>query len=102
MKPFTSKHCAQYLSKTSPIEKSDPTKKMTQSLESVEKRDPNKFTRNYNAATGITHEMMLVGNQSVTPGSDFKKADQYKANALKKYGSLEASREFYNKRNKIK
>ena len=103
MKPFTSKHCAQYLSKTSPIEKSDPTKKMTQSLESVEKRDPNEFTRNYNAATGITHEFMQDdGGNSITPGYDPTKANQYKANAIKKYGSLEASREFYNKRNKIK
>ena len=38
MKPFTSKHCAQYLSKTSPLEKSDPTKKMTQSVEPANKK----------------------------------------------------------------
>ena len=38
MKPFTSKHCTQYLSKTSPIEKSDPTKKMTQSVEPANKK----------------------------------------------------------------
>ena len=67
------------------------------------KPDPNKFTRNYNAATGMTHEFMQdYGGNSFTPGYDFKKADQYKANAIKKYGSLEASREFYNKRNKNK
>ena len=78
-------------------------KKMTKSVKPVKKKDPNKFTRNYNAATGVTHEFMLddAGN-SITPGYDFKKADKYKANAIKKYGSLEASREFYNKRNKIK
>ena len=103
MKPFTSKHCAQYLSKTSPFEKSDPTKKMTQSVKPVKKKDPNEFTRNYNAATGVTHEFMQdYGGNSITPGYDPKKADQYKANAIKKYGSLEASREFYNKRNKNK
>ena len=38
MKPFTSKHCAQYLSKTSPLEQSDPTKKMTQSVEPVKNK----------------------------------------------------------------
>ena len=72
--------------------------KQTVTVKPIEKiRDPNKFTRNYNAATGVTHEMILVGNQSVTPGYDPKKADQYKANAIKKYGSLEASRKAYNK-----
>jgi len=38
MKPFTSKHCTQYLSKTSPLEQSDPTKKMTQSVEPVKNK----------------------------------------------------------------
>ena len=59
-------------------------------------KDPNKFTRNYNAATGVTHEFIQDdGGNSVTPGYDPKKADQYKANAIKKYGSLEASRKAY-------
>tara|TARA_R110000787_G_C13141088_1_gene417279 strand:+ start:241 stop:549 length:309 start_codon:yes stop_codon:yes gene_type:complete len=99
MKPFTSKHCAQYLSKTSPLEKSDPTKKMTQSVEPVKKKDPNKFTRNYNAATGITHEFTQdYGGNYVTPGYDFKKAERYKNNAIKEYGSLKASRENYRKK----
>lgn len=99
MKPFTSKHCSP-INYGSPIE---PKKKMTKSVKPIKKKDPNKFTRNYNAATGVTHEFMLddAGN-SITPGYDFKKADKYKANAIKKYGSLEASREFYNKRNKTK
>lgn len=59
-------------------------------------KDPNTSTRNYNAATGMTHEFIQddAGNY-VTPGYDFKKADQYKANAIKKYGSLEASRKAY-------
>jgi hypothetical protein len=60
-----------------------------------------KFTRNYNAATGVTHEFIQddAGN-SITPGYDPKKADQYKANAIKKYGNLEASRKAYSSRNK--
>ena len=103
MKPFTSTHCTQYLRKTSPLERSDPTKKMTQSVEPVEKKDPNKFTRNYNAATGITHEFTQdYGGNYITPGYDFKNAEAYKENAIKKYGSLESSREFYNKMNKNK
>ena len=40
------------------------------------------------------------GGNSVTPGYDFKKADQYKANAIKKYGSLEAARKAYSSRYK--
>jgi hypothetical protein len=101
MKPFTSKHCAQYLSKTSPLEQSDPTKKMTQSVEPVKKKDPNKFTRNYNAATGVTHEFTLDdGGNSITPGYDFKNAEAYKENAIKNYGSLKASREYYSNRGK--
>ena len=100
MKPFTSKHCAQHLFKTSPLEQSDPTKKMTKSVEPVEKKDPNKFTRNYNAATGMTHESMVdYGGHHFTPGYNFKKAEQYERNAINKYGSLEASRENYRKTN---
>ena len=59
-------------------------------------KDPNTFTKTYNAATGVTHEQIKddAGNY-VTPGYDPKKADQYKANAIKKYGSLEASRKAY-------
>ena len=87
MKPFTSRHSTQYLTKTSPLHKVDPNPK----------KDPNKFTRNYNAATGRTHEFIQDdGGNSVTPGYDFKKAKQYKENAIKKYGSLEASRKHYN------
>ena len=73
-----------------------PGKKMTATKKPVKKRDPNVSTRNYNAATGITHEFMRddAGN-SVTPGYDFEKAPQYEANAIKKYGSLEASRKAY-------
>ena len=74
-----------------------PDKKMTKKITSIKrKRDPNKFTRNYNAATGITHEFVQddAGN-SVTPGYDPEKASQYKANAITKYGSLEASRKAY-------
>ena len=86
MKPFTSKHCAQYLTKQSPFQNKDPKPK----------KDPNKFTRNYNAATGMTHEFIQDdGGNPVTPGYDFKKAEQYKKNAIKKYGSLKASREHY-------
>ena len=33
-----------------------PGKKMTATKKPVKKRDPNVSTRNYNAATGITHE----------------------------------------------
>tara|TARA_B100001093_G_scaffold255353_1_gene244254 strand:+ start:2671 stop:3054 length:384 start_codon:yes stop_codon:yes gene_type:complete len=75
-----------------------PGKKMTKTLAKVKKkRDPNTFTRNYNAATGITHEFIQddAGN-SITPGYDFEKASQYEANAIKKHGSLEASRKAYN------
>tara|TARA_Y100000385_G_scaffold116569_1_gene121293 strand:- start:126 stop:395 length:270 start_codon:yes stop_codon:yes gene_type:complete len=62
------------------------------------KPDPNKFTRNYNAATGITHEFIQDdGGNSVTPGYNFKKAKQYEENAINKHGSLEASREHYKK-----
>ena len=32
----------------------------------------------------------------ITPGYDFEKAPQYEANAIEKYGSLEAAREAYN------
>ena len=86
MKPFTSKHCTQYLTKQSPFQYEDHK----------HKKDPNKFTRNYNAATGVTHEFIQddAGN-SVTPMYDFKKAEQYKKNAIKKHGSLEASRKYY-------
>ena len=73
-------------------------KKMTKTLGKVKKkRDPNTSTRNYNAATGITHEFIQddAGN-SITPGYNFEKAPQYEANAIKKYGSLEASRKAYN------
>lgn len=62
------------------------------------KPNPDKFTRNYNAATGMTHEFIQDdGGNSVTPGYNFKKAEQYKNNAIKKYGSLKASREHYKK-----
>lgn len=60
------------------------------------KRDPNTFTKNYNAATGITHDIILDdGGNPVTPGYDPRRAAQYEANAIKKYGSLEASRKAY-------
>jgi len=74
-----------------------PGKKMTKTLAKVKKkRNPNISTRNYNAATGITHEYIQddAGNY-ITPGYDPKKAPQYEANAIKKYGSLEASRKAY-------
>jgi len=71
-------------------------KKITATKKTVKKIDPNVSTRTYNAATGITHELIQddAGN-NVTPGYDPKKAPQYEANAIKKYGSLEASREAY-------
>jgi len=75
-----------------------PGKKMTKTLAKVKKkRNPNISTRNYNAATGITHEFIQddAGNYT-TPGYDFEKAPQYEANAIEKYGSLEAAREAYN------
>lgn len=86
----------QRFSAKSPLTK---TKKMTKSVQPVKKKDPNKFTRNYNAATGVTHEFTLDdGGNSITPGYDFKKAKQYENNAINKYGSLEASRENYRKK----
>ena len=89
MKPFTSKHCKQYLTKETPLYNEDPKPK----------KDLDKFTRNYNAATGMTHEFIQDdGGNSVTPGYDFKKAEQYKNNAIKKHGSLKASREYYKKK----
>ena len=71
-------------------------KKITATKKTVKKIDPNVSTRTYNAATGITHELIQddAGN-NVTPGYDPKKAPQYEANAIKKYGSLEASRKAY-------
>ena len=86
----------------SPIKQTKSGKAYSKELKPVKKKnDPNKFTRNYNAATGITHEFMQDdGGNSVTPGYDFKKADQYKANAIKKYGSLEAARKAYSSRHK--
>ena len=96
MKPFTSKHCTQYLTKSSPLNQEE---KMTQSVKPVKKKEPNKFTNNYNAATGGTHQCIQdYGGNSVTPGYDPRRADQYKANAIKKYGSLEASRKAYSDR----
>lgn len=86
MKPFTSKHCKQYLTKETPLYNEDPKPK----------KDPDKFTRNYNAATGMTHEFIQDdGGNSVTPGYDFSKASSYKKNAIKKHGSLKASRAYY-------
>ena len=80
-----------------------PGKKMTATTKPAKKIDPNVSTRNYNAATGITHEFIQddAGNY-VTPGYDFEKAPQYEANAIKKYGSLEASRKFYASRDRAK
>lgn len=62
-------------------------------------KNPDTFTRNYNAATGMTHEFMREpgSGKLFTPGYDFKKANIYKANAIKQHGSLKASREYYNK-----
>jgi hypothetical protein len=75
-------------------------KQTGKSMIAKKKNDPNKFTRNYNATTGITHGFTQDdGGNSVTPGYDPKKADQYKANAIKKYGSLEASRKADESRN---
>lgn len=87
-------------SSKSPLLQTDPIKKNpSKSVKNItKKRDPDKFTRNYNAATGMTHEFIQDdGGNSVTPGYDFKKAKQYKNNAIKKYGSLKASREHYKK-----
>ena len=44
----------------------------------------------------MTHEFIQDdGGNSVTPGYDFKKASSYKKNAIKKHGSLKASRAYY-------
>ena len=81
-------------SSNSPLLQKDPIKKnLSKSVKNIpKKRDPDKFTRNYNAATGITHEFI----DGSTPGYDYKKASGYKKNAIKKYGSLKASRAHYN------
>jgi len=90
MKPFTSKHITP-INYGSPLEQKGFTKTLTNKKK---EKDPNTSTRTYNAATGITHESMLDdGGNLVTPGYDFKKAAKYEANAIKKYGSLEKSRE---------
>ncbi len=59
-----------------------PRPKMQKKLR---KRDPNKFTETYNAATGSYND----------PSYHFKKAELYKKNAIKRYGSLEESRKAY-------
>ena len=83
------------------MRKLDLRKQLKEFSARKKKQDPNKFTRNYNAATGITHEFTQDdGGNSVTPGYDFRKAEQYKKNAINKYGSLEASRKHYNSINR--
>ena len=59
-----------------------PRPKMQKKLR---KRDPNKFTETYNAATGSYND----------PSYHFKKAELYEKNAIKRYGSLEESRKAY-------
>jgi len=80
-------------SNNSPLLQRDPIKKNpSKSVKNItKKRDPDTFTRNYNAATGVTHEFL----DGSTPGYDYKKASGYKKNAIKKYGSLKASRASY-------
>jgi hypothetical protein len=85
-------------SNNSPLLQRDPIKKNpSKSVKNIpKKRDPDTFTKNYNAATGMYHESMVDdGGQHFTPGYQFSRADQYKKNAIKKYGSLKASRARY-------
>ncbi len=87
-------------SSNSPLLQIDPIKKNpSKSVKNItKKRDPDKFTRNYNAATGVTHEFI----DGSTPGYNYKQASEYEKNAIKKYGSLKASRAYYNNYNKNK
>ena len=80
MKPFTSKHITP-INYGSPLEQKGFTKTLT---DKKKERDPNTSTRTYNAATGLTIDQ--------DPTYDYNKREIYKANAINKYGSLEAAR----------
>ena len=80
MKPFTSKHITP-INYGSPLEQKRFTKTLT---DKKKERDPNTSTRTYNAATGLTIDQ--------DPTYDYNKREIYKANAINKYGSLEAVR----------
>jgi len=63
-------------------------KKMTKTVEKMPvKQDPDVFTKTYNAATGKTIDE--------DPFYNYKKRNQYAANAIEKYGSLENARNAY-------
>jgi len=55
----------------------------------IEKKDPDVFTKTYNAATGMTHPN--------GQGYDYNKREAYKKNAISKYGSMANSRAYYRK-----
>ena len=87
------------MSKFAKVYDSIPGSKGNKFMRKLEQKDPDVFTRTYNAATGMTHKLMREPGSGnlFTPDYDFKKANIYKANAIKQHGSLKASREYFDK-----